>query len=51
MLDIQLFREETEKIRADHDRRGLPHDNIDKVIELDKKWKEMLRETDELRRQ
>ena len=51
MLDIQLFREETEKIRADHDRRGLPHDNIDKVIALDKKWKGMLRETDELRRQ
>ena len=42
MLDIQLFREEVERIRADHDRRGLPHDNIDKVIELDTKWKGML---------
>ena len=51
MLDIQLFREEVERIRADHDRRGLPHDNIDKVIELDTKWKGMLRETNELRRQ
>ena len=34
MLDIHLFREEVDKIRADHDRRGIPHDNIDKVIEL-----------------
>ena len=50
MLDIQLFREEVERIRADHDRRGLPHGNIDKVIELDTKWKGMLRETNELRR-
>ena len=51
MLDIQLFREEVDKIRADHDRRSLPHDNIDKVIELDTQWKLVLRETNELRRQ
>ena len=50
MLDIHLFREEVDKIRADHDRRGIPHDNIDKVIELDTQWKLMLRETNELRR-
>ena len=24
MLDMHVFREEAEKIRADHDRRGLP---------------------------
>ena len=51
MLDIQLFREEVDKIRADHDRRSLPHDNIDKVIELDTQWKLFLLETNELRRQ
>ncbi len=50
MLDMHVFREEAEKIRADHDRRGLPYDNIEKVIELDTKWKIALRETDELRR-
>ena len=50
MLDIHLFREEVDKIRADHDRRGIPHDNIEKVIELDTQWKLMLRETNELRR-
>ena len=47
---MHVFREEAEKIRADHDRRGLPYDNIEKVIELDTKWKIALRETDELRR-
>ncbi len=51
MLDMQVFREEVEKIRADHDRRGLPYDCIDKVLSLDSKWKLMLRETNELRRQ
>jgi len=50
MLDMHVFRKEAEKIRADHDRRGLPYDNIEKVIELDTKWKIALRETDELRR-
>ena len=35
MLDIHLFREEVDKIHADHDRRDIPHDNIDKMIELD----------------
>ena len=48
---MQVFREEVEKIRADHDRRGLPHDSIDKVLTLDSEWKLMLRETNELRRQ
>ena len=50
MLDIHLFRDEVDTIRADHDRRGLSHDNIEKVIELDTQWKLMLRETNELRR-
>jgi len=48
---MQVFREEVEKIRADHDRRGLSHDSIDKVLALDSEWKLMLRETNELRRQ
>ena len=42
MLDMQVFREEVDKIRADHDRRGLPHDSIDKVLALDSEWKLML---------
>ena len=35
MLDINLFRTTPEVIRKDHDKRGIPHDNIDRVIELD----------------
>ena len=46
MLDIHLFREEVDKIRADHDRRGIPHDNIEKVIELDQSWRNLLHETE-----
>jgi hypothetical protein len=28
MLDIHLFRDEPDKIRADFDRRSLPHDQL-----------------------
>jgi len=37
-------------VRADHTKRGLPHDNIEKVIELDRAWRNLLHETDQLRR-
>jgi len=51
MLDIHLFRDEPDKIRADFDRRSLPHDPINSVIELDAKWKDLLHKTSDLRRQ
>ena len=35
MLDISMFREHSDVIRADHDRRGLTHESIDEVIRLD----------------
>ena len=35
MLDMAMFRENADVIRADHDRRGIPHDSIDEVIRLD----------------
>ena len=50
MLDIALFRDAPDRIRADHDRRGLSHDAIDQVIELDQTWRNLLHETDQLRR-
>ena len=31
MLDMAMFRENADAIRADHDRRGIPHDSIDAV--------------------
>ena len=51
MLDITMFREHPDVIRADHTKRGLPHDNIDRVIELDRHWRNLLHETDQLRRE
>ena len=51
MLDITIFREHADVIRADHTKRGLSHDNIDKVIELDQAWRNLLHETDQLRRE
>ena len=38
MLDIYMFRENDALIRADHDKRGLPHDKIDQVIQFDQQW-------------
>jgi len=51
MLDITMFREHADVIRADHTKRGLPHDNIERVIELDQVWRNSLHETDQLRRE
>ncbi|MFZ9048046.1 MAG: serine--tRNA ligase [Poseidonia sp.] len=51
MLDITMFREHADVIRADHTKRGLPHDNIDRVIELDQNWRNLLHETDQWRRE
>ena len=50
MLDMNMFREHADLIRADHTKRGLPHDAIERVIELDKTWRNLLHETDQLRR-
>ena len=49
MLDIYLFRENHEIIRADHDKRGLPHDKIDQVIRFDKLWLSLQHQTNQLR--
>ena len=36
-------------IRKDHDKRGIPHDNIEKVIELDQAWVNLQHQTNQLR--
>lgn len=51
MLDMNLFREQADLIRADHTKRGIPHDAIERVIELDQSWRNLLHETDQLRRE
>ncbi len=50
MLDIRMFREQADVIRADHDRRGLQHDAIDEVIRLDEAWRKARFDADQLRR-
>ena len=50
MLDMTMFRENSDVIRADHDRRGIPHGPIDEVIRLDGEWRESQYEVDQLRR-
>ena len=40
MLDMRMFRENAEVLRADHDKRKMPQDNIDEVIRLDNAWKQ-----------
>ena len=50
MLDIRMFREQADVIRADHDRRGLEHDAIDEVIRLDQAWRKARFDADQLRR-
>ena len=50
MLGIDLFRNNPERIKSDHDKRGLPHDKIDQVIQLDIDWKKALKEMEDARR-
>ena len=50
MLDISMFREHSDVIRADHDRRGLGYENIDEVIRLDEEWRKIRYEVDQLRK-
>ena len=49
MLEINLFRNNSDIIRKDHDKRGLSHDNIEKVIELDQNWVNLQHQTNQLR--
>ena len=49
MLEINLFRNNPGIIRKDHDKRGLSHDNIEKVIELDQTWVNLQHQTNQLR--
>ena len=50
MLDMSMFREKSEILRKDHDKRKIPHDNIDRVIRLDNEWKQARFDVDQLRK-
>ena len=46
-----MFRDQSDLIRADHDRRGMPHDAIDEIIRLDEEWRKAQYEADQIRRE
>ncbi len=50
MLDMTMFREHADVLRADHDKRDIPHDNIDAVIRLDEEWRQARYDVDQLRK-
>ena len=45
-----MFREHADVLRADHDKREMPHDNIDEVIRLDEEWRQARYDVDQLRK-
>ena len=48
---MDIFRNNPEMVRADHDKRGIPHDRIDAVIQLDKDWRDALKGMEDARRE
>ena len=50
MLDMSMFREHADVLRADHNKREIPHDNIDEVIRLDEEWRQARYDVDQLRK-
>jgi seryl-tRNA synthetase len=50
MLDMKMFRENADILRADHDKRKIPQDNIDEVIRLDNAWKQASYDSNQLRK-
>ena len=51
MLNMNLFRNEIGKIRADHDKRNLDYTRIEQVIQLDDEWKDALKQMEDARRE
>ena len=50
MLDMMMFREKANILRADHDKRKISQENIDEVIRLDNAWKQASYDSDQLRK-
>ena len=46
-----MFRDQSDLIRADHDRRGIAHDAIDEIIRLDEEWRKAQYDADQIRRE
>ena len=50
MLEMRMIRENSDILRADHDKRKIPHDNLDEVIRLDDAWKQASYDSNQLRK-
>ena len=49
MIDIEVFRDNPEKIKASEERRDKDPEKVDKVVELDNKWRDKLQKLESLR--
>lgn len=49
MIDIKLIRENPEIVRESQRKRGFSSEEVDKIIKLDREWKELKKEVDGLR--
>lgn len=49
MLDINLIRENPELIRENQKKRSLNEKEVDKLLKIDKEWRELKKQVDELR--
>ena len=49
MLDINLIRKNPEVVKQSQKKRGLAEGDIDKILKLDKEWRELKEEADNLR--
>lgn len=48
MLNIELFRDQADKIRKSEEKRGRDPGKVDEVIEIDQEWREKLQELQKL---
>ena len=49
MLDIVYIREHPELVKESQRKRGMSEEDIDRIVELDRKWRELKEESDHLR--
>ncbi len=49
MLDIKLIRENPELVKESQKKRGFAENDVDKILDLDKKWRSLKEEVDNLR--
>ena len=51
MLSMEKFREDAEEIKQSEKRRGKDPERVDRVVELDREWRDTLQEEEDLRQE